>query len=86
MTQLIINDRIEKLVADGLTEMGILFTHETQNKEQQLDFYLPEFDIFIECKAFSSDRTNNQIKDKKVILVQSIESAQFFCELCFKEK
>ena len=61
MKELKIEDRVEKLIAEGLDLIGVSFTHETLNKAQGLDFYLPDFDIFIECKAFSSDRTNNQI-------------------------
>jgi hypothetical protein len=79
-----INDPIERIVAEVLLNKGIKFIHEMENKAQGLDFYLPEYDIFIECKAYSTPRTEKQIEDKKVILIQTSEAAKAFVEICLK--
>ena len=78
-----INDPVEKVVAYALTKRDIEFSHEKDGKikGQNLDFYLPKYDIFIECKAFSTPRTSKQIEDKKVIVIQSIEAAKAFADM-----
>lgn len=73
-----LEDPLEIIVADSLFEVGIKFVHEMQNKEQGLDFYLPDYNVYIECKAFYSDRTARQIKDKRVIFIQGKEAAKSF--------
>lgn len=69
-----ISDPIEIAVADFLDALKISWVHESQNKAQELDFYLPDFDCFIECKAMSTDRTARQIAGKEVIVVQGYKT------------
>ena len=78
-----ITDPVEYVVAEALNSANVQFVHETQNKDlcKSLDFYLPDFDVFIECKRFSCDRTANQITGREVILVQGMKAALAFKEL-----
>lgn len=81
---IMIVDPVEKTVAEALDAVGVKYVHEQQNHAQKLDFYLPEYGIFIECKASSTPRTEKQIEGKKVILVQTKEAAECFKLLCSK--
>ena len=48
---------------------------------------LPDHDLYIECKAFYSERIIKQIKDKRnVIVIQGYESANFLKDLLIKYK
>lgn len=73
-----IQDPIERRVAEVLDSAGVRYVHERENPEQRLDFYLPDFDIFIECKAYNSSRLEQQIKEKDVIVVQGRKAADAF--------
>lgn len=81
-----ISDPVEKIIAETLSRKRVRFTHETQNKEQGLDFYLPDYDIFIECKRFSSERTEKQISGKEVILIQGMIAARAFREMMMNQE
>lgn len=73
------NDPIELIVAEGLTRAHIPFVHESDNKEQSLDFYLPIHDILIEVKQFASERIADQLAPHgNVILIQGRRAAQCF--------
>lgn len=75
-------DPIELIVADGLRKAGVAFVHESDNKGQMLDFYLPQQQVFIECKQFSTDRTAAQIAGiPNVIVVQGRIAAETFAAL-----
>lgn len=79
-----ISDPIEKIIADGLTANGIRFIHETEAKESNLalDFYLPDFDVFIECKQFWSAGLNDQMKRApNIIAIQGREAAHSFVKM-----
>ncbi len=69
------NDPVENSVANALALAGIKYTHESQNKKQSLDFFLPDYDCYIECKAFHTERTGPQIHGKQVILIQGYRAA-----------
>lgn len=71
-------DPVEIMIADTLDKKGVRYVHETMNKDQGLDFYLPDSDVFIECKRFSSERTAKQIEGKNVILIQGMKAAKAF--------
>lgn len=71
-----IADPVEKDIAYALTLAGVRYIHEADNKEQNLDFYLPDFGCYIECKAYHTNRTERQIEGKQVILVQGYKSAK----------
>jgi hypothetical protein len=71
---------LETKIADALTSAGIKFI--TEQPPANLDFYLPEFDIYIEVKAFHSDRIAEQMsRVGNVIAVQGVEAAKFLAKI-----
>ena len=75
-------DPCEQIVAEALTQKGITFVTERERKEQQLDFYLPDFDLFIEVKQFSTPRTAAQIAGmENVLVIQGRAAANAFAKL-----
>jgi NMD protein affecting ribosome stability and mRNA decay len=75
-------DHLELSVARNLTRLNIPFIHESENKEQGLDFYIPEKDVYIEVKQFHSDRIVKQMASKEnVIVLQGRKAIQFFNSL-----
>jgi len=81
-----ITNPVEKPIAEILESHCLEYEHDNV-KSSNLDFYIPSFDIYIECKAFYSDRIIRQIKDKgNVIVVQGEESAKFLKTLLQKSK
>lgn len=80
-------DHLEKEVADILFELNINFIHESESKKPILDFYLIDFDVFIEVKQFSSDRIHKQLCDKdNVILIQGRKSVKMLKTLLMSFK
>jgi hypothetical protein len=76
------DDPMEMIIADGLKRAGISFVHESDNKSQSLDFSLPDFGVYIECKQFPTDRTSAQIAPfPNVIVIQGRASAYAFASL-----
>ncbi len=77
-----ITDLVERIIAEGLTAKGIRFIHDGMDgvtTEKHLDFYLPDYDVYIECKQFHSDRSSKQLKRHlNIILIQGLEAARFF--------
>lgn len=73
-----IKDPVEKDVAEALTVASVRFVHESEMKNEggNLDFYLPDYDCYVECKAYYTERTAEQIKGKQVILVQGYQAAK----------
>lgn len=77
-----ITDPIEQIIIDGLVASGIKYYTEYSGKTKNLDFYLPEYDIYIEVKQFHSERINEQMsRANNVICIQGKESAKFICNL-----
>jgi transcription elongation factor Elf1 len=72
MRKIYCSDHLEEMkIAETLTVCGIKFVHESENKAQELDFYLPFFDVYIEVKLFHADRISRQMKSKEnVIAIQ----------------
>lgn len=78
-----ISDPLEKEIAGALNNAGISFQHESDGKIA-LDFLLCN-GIFIECKAFHSDRSAEQLKKgENVILVQGKKANKFLAYLIGK--
>lgn len=76
-----ITDPVERIIAEGLTAKGIRFIHDGYGvtTEKHLDFYLPDYDVYIECKQAHSDRSSEQLKrHPNIILIQGLEAARFF--------
>jgi len=72
------NDPVEILIANGLDKAGIEYVSPCKNT--RLDFYIPDHDIYIECKRFHSDRISEQMsRVENVIAIQGMEAAEFFC-------
>lgn len=72
-------DHLEKALADFLVSKHISFIHESQNKEQVLDFYLPGHGIYIEVKQYHTDRVTKQLAaQEEVILIQGKKALDFF--------
>ena len=67
-------DPIESAVAEVLHECGVNYEYPSNG----LDFYLPDFDVHIECKQFYTDRISDQLqRAEDVIVVQGRKSAMF---------
>jgi hypothetical protein len=80
-------DHLEKKVAEALDEVGIEFVHESESKEQGLDFYLPFFDVFIEIKQFHTDRISRQMSSKdNVIAAQGSKSVNLLVTMLLRSK
>jgi len=74
-----ITNSLELKVANFLSENKISFLHENENKSQKLDFYLPDFDVYIEVKKFFSQRSENQLAEHdNIILLQGKKAVDFF--------
>jgi hypothetical protein len=72
-----ITDPVEKVIADALDTAGYIYIVGTEHKA--LDFYLPDFDIWIECKRFHSPRIDDQLSRRpNIILIQGMEAALAF--------
>lgn len=75
-------DHLELAVAEMLLDLKINFIHESQNNGSNLDFYLPDFDVFIEVKQFHTDRVNKQLASQEnVILIQGKKSIEMLKKL-----
>lgn len=73
-----ISDFLEKEIANTLSDLKINYIHESQNNKSSLDFYLPDFDVYIEIKQFHSDRVLKQLASRdNVILIQGKKSIKF---------
>jgi hypothetical protein len=78
-------DHLEAMVAAALTDNGIEFIHESQNKDQGLDFFLPLFDVYIEIKQYHSERISRQMASQNnVIALQGTKAVNFFIEVLKK--
>lgn len=82
MKQPIYSDHLESKIAKALEDAGVNFKHESQGGNQRLDFYLPEYGIYIEVKQYSTDRSAIQLAlHDNVILVQGVISVEFIAKL-----
>lgn len=80
-------DNLEEAVGTHLIEQGIEFVHESQNKDQRLDFYIPEHDVFIEVKKFHSPRINAQMETQNdIIVLQGKLAVKLFCKMNIVKK
>jgi hypothetical protein len=72
-----ITDDLENAVAKILTRKNIRFIH-AYGRNQRLDFYLPDYDVYIEIKKFHSDRIIAQLRSQNnVIVIQGRKSIEF---------
>ena len=69
-----ISDPVERLIAGALSRAGI---EHRQGGDGELDFWLPGYGIWIECKRAFTPRVTRQLeRHERVILVQSLEAAE----------
>lgn len=73
----------EKIIADALTKASLEFVMENDMMNAAgLDFYLPQYDIYIEVKSFYSERIAEQMsRAKNVIAIQGEQSARVFADM-----
>lgn len=72
-------DHLEEALANFLTSKGVSFIHESQNKDQVLDFYLPGHGVYIEVKQYHAERVAKQLAaQEEVILIQGKKALDFF--------
>jgi hypothetical protein len=79
---------LEQRIEDALVRARIRFVRECNDREmtRRLDFFLPDFDIFIEVKRFHSDRIAEQMAHaENVIAVQGQKSTNFLIGLLRRE-
>ena len=75
-------DPVEAIIAQALTKAWVEYVREDDPRSLNLDFYLPEFDIHIECKRFHSPRISGQMaRTTNIIVVQGIEAARVFAQM-----
>jgi hypothetical protein len=81
------SDHLEKKVAKALDESNISFVHESEDKDQRIDFRLPDHDICIEVKQFHADRIARQLAPyDNVILLQGTKAVNFFEGIILENK
>lgn len=76
------NDPMERLVEHALRRAGIRYEVDRDGAvPANLDFYLPDHDVYLEVKRFHSDRIAEQMsRAANVIAVQGETAIRFFCE------
>jgi len=73
-------DHLEKAIGEHLDIYGIEFIHESEGAD--LDFYLPQYDVYIEVKQFHADRISKQTsRHDNVIVIQGMKSLRLFLVL-----
>ena len=71
------SDHLEERIAIALEEAGIEFIHESEDRLQVLDFYLPFFDVYLEIKQFHADRISKQMStSENVIAIQGRKAVE----------
>ncbi|MFM5953627.1 MAG: hypothetical protein ACKOPE_04905 [Novosphingobium sp.] len=73
------HDPMEKLIADRLDTAGIGYLRENDPRNlARLDFYLPDYDLYIGIKRMASDRSGDQLKRAdNVALVQGTVAVEW---------
>ena len=75
-------DPIEKIVADALDARGIEYVIDGKGETRGLDFRLQASDVYIECKAYHTPRTSEQMsRVENVIVVQGKRAAETFAAM-----
>lgn len=75
-------DFLEEKIGKSLDNAGIPFVHESENKEQELDFYIPHLNVYIEVKQYHAPRISQQLeRQENVIVLQGKRAVDVFCTL-----
>lgn len=76
-------DPLEQAVYAALCAAGIPFYYEgtgSAGKTRRLDFYLPNYDVYVEVKQFHSKRIAEQMgRADNVIALQGRAAVDLFC-------
>lgn len=76
------NDPVERIIADALNNLGIEW--EQQQHNGALDFFLPNYNLHIECKQFYTERVTKQLElYPDVVLIQGRKAAEQFAIMLF---
>lgn len=79
-----ISDPLEQQLADALSKAGVRFVHESEDAHvtKALDFFLPDFGIYLEVKGGHTDRIAWQMsRGANAIAIQGMSSVAFICNL-----
>lgn len=76
-----ITDPVEKIIAEGLSAAGIPFVHNSQGNTKGLDFYLPDFDIYIETAIGPAQLDRSIGGAENIIVIQGMKAAITFLHL-----
>ncbi len=69
------SDELEKQIGIRLNECDIKF-----ERNQRLDFYLPDYGVYLEVKKYHSERSVSQLASQEnIVLIQGKEAVTFFC-------
>lgn len=75
-------DPIERIIADALDARGITYLRDGTADTNGLDFQLCASGIYIECKAYHTDRTSEQMsRVENVIVIQGRHAAETFAKM-----
>lgn len=73
---------IEKIVADALDARGIPYEVDGEADTKGLDFHLTGHGIYIECKAYHTPRTSEQMaRVENIIVIQGKKAAEAFASM-----
>ena len=76
------DDPIERMLAEGLDRAGVRYVREPHPLTRRLDFYLTDFQVWVEAKQFFTERVLDQLqRADDVILIQGRRAAQTFLDL-----
>lgn len=71
-------DPVEETIAEALDAAGIAY----ERDKLQLDFYVPAFGVFIECKRMHTPRISEQMtRAQEIIVVQGMHAARTLAAL-----
>ena len=76
------HDPIEGIVGSALSVRGVRYVCDGDGDTKALDFYLPDFGVYIEVKQFHTERVSEQMtRDPNIIVIQGRAAAEAFASL-----
>lgn len=82
MKRAVRDDPVEAVIVSAFTAAGISFVRERDGGTLELDFHLPDLNVYVECKQFHTDRIAAQMKRApNVICIQGMEAARAFARM-----
>ncbi len=76
-------DPVERVIFEALVDTNTQFImNASVSGGRTIDFYIPQHDLYIECKRFPSDRVIFQIEGvANAIVIQGIQAAYVFAHM-----